>query len=39
MITELITLQNQLRIFHWQTTSFAQHEALGKTYEIGRAHV
>jgi len=33
MITELITLQNQIRIFHWQTTSFAQHEALGKTYE------
>lgn len=33
MITELLTLQNQIRIFHWQTTNFAQHEALGKTYE------
>jgi DNA-binding ferritin-like protein len=33
MITELITLQNQIRIFHWQTTSFSQHEAFGKTYE------
>jgi len=33
VITPLITLQQQLRIFHWQTTEFSLHEALGKTYE------
>jgi hypothetical protein len=31
-ITSLLTLQNQLRIFHWQTTSYAEHEAFGKAY-------
>lgn len=33
MITELITLQNQLRIFHWGTDSYAEHKALGETYD------
>lgn len=33
MITELISLQNQVRILHWQTKSFAEHKALGKCYE------
>ena len=33
VITPLITLQQQLRIFHWQTTEFSQHKALGKAYE------
>jgi hypothetical protein len=32
-INTLLTLQNQLRIFHWQTTSRAQHVALGEAYE------
>lgn len=32
MITELLTLQNQLRIYHWGTTSYAEHVALGQTY-------
>lgn len=32
-ITNLLIIHNQLRIFHWQTTSFAEHEAFGKTYE------
>jgi len=32
-ITKLLTLQNQLRIFHWQTESLAEHKAFGKTYE------
>lgn len=31
-ITGLLTLQNQLRIFHWQTTSFAEHQAFGEAY-------
>lgn len=29
----LLKIQNQLRIFHWQTTSYAQHKAFGKAYE------
>lgn len=32
-ITELLQIQNQLKIFHWQTKSFARHEAYGKTYD------
>jgi hypothetical protein len=32
-ITKLLTLQNQLRIHHWQTASYAEHKALGKAYE------
>ena len=33
MINELLTLQTQLRIFHWQTKSYAAHQALGITYD------
>jgi hypothetical protein len=33
VILNLIKLQNQLRICHWQTNSFAKHEAFGKTYD------
>ena len=37
IITNLLTIQNQLRVFHWQTQkkpgSFAQHEAFGEAYE------
>ena len=36
-ITNLLTMQNQFRVYHWQTQkkpgSFAQHEAFGKAYE------
>jgi hypothetical protein len=32
-ITGLLTLQNQLRIFHWQTTVYSEHKAFGKAYE------
>lgn len=32
-IRDLLQMQNQLRIFHWQTKSYAQHKALGKAYE------
>lgn len=27
-----LSLQNQLQTWHWQSESFAQHEAFGKTY-------
>jgi len=33
LITPLLRIQNQLRVFHWQTTSYAQHKAFGKAYE------
>lgn len=33
MITNFLTLQDQLRIYHWQTKSYAEHKAFGKTYE------
>ena len=33
LIELLLTLQNQLRIFHWQTESYAEHQAFGGAYE------
>lgn len=33
LISSFLTIQNQLRIFHWQTSSYAQHKAFGKAYE------
>ena len=33
VILNLLKLQIQLRILHWQTNSYAQHKAYGKTYE------
>jgi hypothetical protein len=33
-ISKFLTLQNQLRIHHWQTPSYAEHKALGKAYEM-----
>ena len=32
LITKLIYLQNQFKIFHWQTFSYAQHQAFGGLY-------
>jgi len=33
IITTLLTLQAQLRVFHWQTKSYAEHQALGGLYD------
>lgn len=33
VIKPLIEIQQQLQVFHWQTESYAEHKALGKTYE------
>lgn len=33
IVVNLVKLQNQLRILHWQTDSHAQHTAFGKTYD------
>ena len=32
-ITKMLTLQNQIRIYHWQTKSYSEHKALGSLYE------
>lgn len=32
IISPLIQFQSQLRIFHWQTDSYAKHKAYGKAY-------
>lgn len=39
VISPLLKIQNQLRIFHWQTTSYAQHKAFGKAYENLDGHI
>jgi len=33
VVRDMLQMQNQLRIFHWQTKSYAAHKALGKAYE------
>ena len=33
LIAPLLKIQNQLRIYHWQSETYAQHKAFGKTYE------
>lgn len=33
VIVNLIKLQNQLRILHWQTNKFSEHNALGSAYK------
>ena len=32
ILLNLLKLQNQLRIFHWQTDSYSQHNAFGTAY-------
>jgi hypothetical protein len=32
-LTPFLTTLCQFKIFHWQTTSYAEHKALGKAYE------
>jgi hypothetical protein len=32
-INELLQIQQQLRIFHWQTKSYARHKAFGEAYD------
>ena len=33
LIGKFLALQNQIRVLHWQTESYAEHKALGKAYE------
>jgi len=32
LITNFVKMQEQLRVFHWQTTSYARHNAFGGAY-------
>jgi len=32
LVELFLTLQNQMRIYHWQTKSFAEHSAFGDAY-------
>ena len=33
IIVSLIQMQQQMRIFHWQTKSYARHVAFGEAYD------
>jgi len=33
IVKDLLQMQNQLRVYHWQTKSYSAHKALGKAYE------
>ena len=33
IVQNLLTAQNQMKLFHWQTVSFAQHQAFGGIYD------
>ena len=33
VIQKLVQLQEQVRVMHWQTTSYEKHMAFGKTYD------
>lgn len=33
IVTPLLTILNQLKIYHWQTTSYSEHKALDMAYE------
>lgn len=33
LVSPLIKIQEQLRIFHWQSSTYAQHKAFGRAYE------
>jgi DNA-binding ferritin-like protein len=33
IITPFLTISNQIKIFHWQTSSFSEHKALDEAYE------
>jgi len=39
LFAPFLRIQNQLRIFHWQSESYAQHKAFGKAYEQLDGHI
>jgi len=32
IVRDLLQMQNQIRVFHWQTKKYSAHKALGKAY-------
>lgn len=34
IVMELLSLKNQIKIFHWQTSNYAEHKALDKLFNI-----
>jgi len=39
VITKFLSIQSQLRIYHWQTKSYAEHQALGGLYDDLGGHI
>lgn len=39
IVTKLLTYQNQVKIQHWQTTSYSEHESLGDLYDSLSGHI
>jgi hypothetical protein len=39
IITPFLTISNQIKIFHWQTSSFSEHKALDEAYEALEASI
>lgn len=39
LITNFLTILGHLRVFHWQTKSYAEHRAFGKIYDSLEGHI
>ena len=39
LITKFLTLHNQLKVYHWQTESYAQHQAFGGAYDAFTGYI
>lgn len=39
IVTKLLTFQNQIKILHWQTTSYAEHKTLDGIYDDLSGHI
>jgi hypothetical protein len=39
VIQPMLQFQSQLKVFHWNTTSFSQHNAFGKAYDDLGEHI
>lgn len=39
IVTKFLTYQNQVRIQHWQTTSYSEHESLGDLHDSLSGHI
>lgn len=39
IVTKFLTYQNQIKILHWQTTSYSEHKSLGSLYDDFSGHV